>query len=247
MTNIVPAEPVRAVEQVQEPALPDVPASWVAAMRLAGRIHNTPFVPKSMRGQPHTVLACILYGEEVGLGPMQSLNGIQVIDGRPGASPELMRALVGRAGHELKLEEHTDERCTLWGRNKTTGATATVTWDISRAVTAQLCTIKDGKPYARSKEGRRLPWETYPASMLLARATSQLCRAIFAEVVKGLSYTPEEAAAIEGGVWEPGDDALVDPVTHVPVDPEPALDEWDDPSEHLDDPTPILPLDNEAG
>ena len=27
-------------------ATADVPASWVAAMRLAARIHNTPFVPK---------------------------------------------------------------------------------------------------------------------------------------------------------------------------------------------------------
>jgi RecT family len=166
-------------------------------MRLAGRIHNTRFVPKALRGDPHEVLACILTGAELGLGPMTSLRMINVIDGRPAASAELMRALVNRAGHRLSVVEAKQDKVTLYGRRRDTGSEATVTWTVEDAKRAQLW----GKG----------AWSTYPRSMLLARATSELCRQIFSDVIGGL-YTPEETAVIEGGVWEP-DQPPIDPVT----------------------------------
>jgi hypothetical protein len=181
----------------------DVPARWVAAMRLAGRIHRTPFVPSGIRGDPASVLACILTGEELGLGPMQSLRMVNVIDGRPAASAELMRALVNRAGHRLSVVEAAQDHVTLYGRRKDTGADATVTWTMADAQRAKLT----GNP----------SWQKYPRSMLLARATSELCRQIFSDVIGGL-YTPEETAAIEGHAYQLGEADLVDPVVDRRVD-----------------------------
>ena len=44
-------------------------------------------------------------------------------------------------------------------------------------------------------------WKTYPRAMLLARATSEICRQIFSDCIMGLSYTPEEASSIAGVEW----------------------------------------------
>ena len=185
-----------------EPIAAAIPSTWDASWRLAQRIAATPFVPGALRGRPESVLACVLYGNELGLGPMQSLSSIHVIDGRPAAAPELMRALIARAGHRIDVRESTDDRVTLAGRRADTGAEAVVTWSMADAQRAKLA----GKG----------AWATYPRAMLLARATSELARMLFADVIAGLSYTPEEVASINGTAWE-----QIDPPTGEIIDPEP--------------------------
>ncbi len=203
MTDTPQPSTAVAVAQPAPDVPTDIPASWQAAIRLARRIAHTPFVPKGLRDDQGAVLACILTGEELGLGPMQSLRMVNVIDGRPAASAELMRALVNRAGHRISVVEARNDRVTLSGQRRDTGATAKVTWTIDDAQRAKLL----GNP----------AWGKYPRSMLLARATSELCRMLFADVIGGL-YTPEETAAIDGHVYEPAgieltEGVLVDPVT----------------------------------
>jgi len=195
-----------------EPIAAAIPSSWDASWRLAQRIAATPFVPGALRNRPESVLACVLYGSELGLGPMQSLSSIHVIDGRPAAAPELMRALIARAGHRLDVRESTDDSVTLAGRRADTGAEAVVTWSMADAQRAKLA----GKG----------AWATYPRAMLLARATSELARMLFADVIAGLSYTPEEVASIDGSEW-----VQVDQGSGEIVDPEP--DDADDTFERL--------------
>lgn len=170
--------------------------NWKTAQKIA----NTPFVPSAFRGKPEAVFAAILYGEELGIGPMQSLNSIHVIEGKPGMSPELMRGLVARAGHRIDVKEASAERVTLWGKRTDNESEATVTWTMDDARLAGLA--------------GRGAWKTYPRAMLLARATSELCRMIFADVVAGLSYTQEELASISGQVW---DEVPADPLAPEPV------------------------------
>jgi hypothetical protein len=196
------------------PAVPDpapaVPDLWNSGWRLAQRIATTPFVPAALRGKPESVLAAILTGDELGIGPMQSLSSIHVIDGRPAASPELMRALVARRGHTITVTEWTDQSVTLAGTRTDTGSSAKVTWTLDDARRAGLA----GKDN----------WKKYPRAMLLARATGELCRALFPDVIAGLSYTPDEMAdSIPGpddaGGWEPVHVDLIDPVTGEPPAP----------------------------
>ena len=159
---------------------PDLEMMW----KLSQRIAQTPFVPTGLRGKNESVLACILTGHELGIGAMQALNGIHVIDGRPAISPELMRALVFQAGHVINVVENTDSKCVLEGVRSDSGAKATVTWTMADAQKAKLADKQN--------------WKTYPRAMLLARATSELCRVLFPDIIAGMSYTPEEIGSISG-------------------------------------------------
>jgi hypothetical protein len=185
MSNIEVSRPLSPAE-----------VNWKTAQKIA----NTPFVPTAFRGKPEAVFAAILYGDELGLGPMQSLNSIHVIEGKPSMSPELMRALVARAGHRLDVKLASNDKVVLWGKRADNGSEATVEWSMKDAQQAGLA--------------GRGAWKTYPRAMLLARATSEICRQIFSDCIMGLSYTPEEASSIAGVEWT---DTPVEPVQTAPV------------------------------
>ena len=65
------------------------------AIDLADRISRTEFVPKPMQGRPEAVLAAILTGHELGVGPMVALANIDVIEGRPAIRSHLMPRAAG--------------------------------------------------------------------------------------------------------------------------------------------------------
>ena len=54
------------------------------AHKLASQINGTDFVPKAFRGKPEAVMAALLTGRELGLGPMTALQRIHVIEGKAG-------------------------------------------------------------------------------------------------------------------------------------------------------------------
>jgi hypothetical protein len=164
-----------------ELATPSDLATSVATFgHLAAEIARTEFVPKAFRGRPEAVLASMLYGRELGLGPMQSLNMIQSVDGSVGLKPEGMRAVVRQHGHRIWTDEYTDQRVTVcgWRREDPEDVIERVTW-----------TMEDAR---RAGLANKQVWKNYPRAMMLARATSELCRLHFADVIGGLSYSAEE-------------------------------------------------------
>ena len=162
-------------------------------------------LPESFRRQPANVLYAMEYGAMLGLPPMAAITGIHVIEGKPGASAALMSALVRQAGHKLRVwfdEESFTARAELV-RKDDPEFTYRSKWDLPRAVTAELCTIKDGKPYARSVKGKVLTWEKFPPNMLKWRAVSEVCRDGAEECLMGMHYTPEELGAVVDGDGDP--------------------------------------------
>lgn len=151
-----------------------------AASDLASQIAATDFAPQGLRGKPAAVMAAMLQGAELGIGPMQALSQIAVINGKPCMSAQLMRALVQRAGHELWFKSKTNTRVTICGRRQDWPAdrVAEVSWSMDDAKAAGLA---GGQNYRK-----------YPRAMLAARATGELCRDNFADVLGGIGYTPEE-------------------------------------------------------
>lgn len=152
----------------------------VPAAELADKISRTEFVPSGLRGKPDAIAACVLFGHEVGIPPMQSLSKIHVVDGRPAMAAELMRAVVLRAGHHIWFEDTTTTKVTVCARRAEwpEQQISRVTWTMDDAKKAGL----DG----------RQNWRKYPRAMLKARATSEVCRDVFPDVLGGISYSVEE-------------------------------------------------------
>jgi hypothetical protein len=192
----------------QPAAAVDVPFEarhrWVAllgeAAELSHAIANTDFVPKTLRGNEAAIAAAILYGDEVGLSPMQSLAKIAVIDGKPSIAAEAQRALILAAGHFMWPEEMGTTKVTWNGARRETPDNVTrVTWTMDDARKANLA----GKHN----------WRLYPRAMLSARASAELARAIFADVIGGLAASEE---------LEDVTDATVAPEPASSPDPPPA-------------------------
>jgi hypothetical protein len=102
---------------------------------------------------------------------------MHVINGRPGLSAEAMRALVLAAGHDIWVTEHSDHQVTICGRRKNSDRTTEITWTAAQAEKAGL--------------RRNQVWNAYPRAMLTARATAELCRLVFSDVIAGIAPLEE--------------------------------------------------------
>lgn len=157
--------------------------SWTAVLTEVGTLANsiaaTEFVPGGLRGSTAKVAAAILYGRELGLPPMTSLSGIQVISGKPALSAEMMRALILAAGHQMRIKQ-SDGSCTIRARRREEIGDDDA-WQEFTFTTAQ----------ARKAGLTGGNWDKYEPDMLLARATSRAARAMFADVTHGLRTVEE--------------------------------------------------------
>jgi hypothetical protein len=173
MTDLVPYEPRvnRLIEWAHEAD---------AAYALAQKLTDTAFCPPQFRRRPDDAMAAMLAGSEVGLSPLAALNAFDVIEGRAAPRAITLRALTIAAGHEIVLEESTATRCKMRGRRKGAAEWQTVTWTIARADSLKLT--------------NKANWRTQPDAMLIARATSELCRLIAADAILGIGggYSAEE-------------------------------------------------------
>lgn len=149
-------------------------------LQAADLLSKSNLVPKSYRGKPADIVVARLWGEEAGIGMFAALQYLDVIDGNPTVNADGCNALIRRAGHSLWFEMSPD-KCVAHGKRADTGDGMTVTWTMQMAKDAGLA--------------NKQVWKSYAADMLKARATTQIARALFADVLMGVKYAPEEAAS----------------------------------------------------
>ena len=149
-----------------------------AAFSLAERINRSSMVPSSYRGKPLDLAVALLFGAEIGLPPMATMNRVVVVEGKPALDAQGIVAVVRAAGHSISGET-SSEKATVRGKRRDTGDEMSVTFTMEDARRAGLAS--------------KAVWKAYPTSMLWARALSQLARMLFADCLMGFSYVPEEA------------------------------------------------------
>ncbi|OMC00338.1 hypothetical protein A5733_04300 [Mycobacterium sp. NS-7484] len=148
-----------------------------AAHQLATAMVGTQMVPAVYRGKPDDAAAAILYGAELGLNPIQSLQQVFPVHGQPSIYARTMVALLKARGFRFNTEKTTDTEVTVTGRSPA-GETETSTWTIERAHRAG---------YTSNKK-----YETDPQAMLYAKACAEVCRKLAPDVLLGISHTRED-------------------------------------------------------
>lgn len=166
------------------------------AYRLADAMCRTSMVPARFAGKPDDATAAILYGAELGLNPIQSLQRIIPIHGMPSLEARTMVALLKSRGYKIKTVAQSDDSVTVQGIDLD-GESHESTWTMQRALKAGYVPTLDEKTgkYKTNSKGNLLGNEKYltdPQAMLKAKAQAEVCRDMAPDVLIGISYTTEE-------------------------------------------------------
>ena len=149
------------------------------AMRFADMLASASIVPKDYIGKPGNVLAAIQWGVELGLQPMQAMQSIAVINGRPSLWGDAMLALVKAHPAFEWIKEDCDGNI----------ATCTVKRRGEPEVTQSFSLEEAKKAGLTGKQG---PWTQYPKRMLQMRARGFALRDAFPDALRGV-ISAEEA------------------------------------------------------
>lgn len=151
------------------------PQNMSELFRFAEMVAESDFAPKDYRGKPGNCLIAMQMGAEVGLAPMQAIQNIAVINGRPSLWGDAMLAVC------LPYLDAFDE--------SDDGATATCVAKRGNRTVTQTFSTEDAKRAGlANKQG---PWTTNPKRMRQMRARGFALRDICADVLKGVQSAEE--------------------------------------------------------
>lgn len=161
------------------------PASVKEGMELAAWIAKSDLAPRDYKDKPQNVLIAMQMGLEVGLSPMQSIQNIAVINGRPSIWGDSMLALCQNHRDFESIDENssTNEKgvCIVKRRGM---EPQTRTFTVDDAKKAGLW-------------GKAGPWQTAPTRMLKLRARAFALRDTFADALRGLQSAEEQRDVVE--------------------------------------------------
>lgn len=160
------------------------PENFEHYYRIANMMSKSEMVPKAYKQKPQDVLIAMEMGTSLGMGPLQAIQNIAVINGKPCLYGDGILAVC--SGHpdfeNIKEEELYDDNGKLAGYRcwvKRKGRDPVVrTFTIEQAKFAGLW-------------GRQGPWKQYPQRMLQMRARSFALRDSFADALGGVKSAEE--------------------------------------------------------
>lgn len=121
----------------------------------------------------------ILAGREIGIGPIASIQGIFMQNGKPVYSSNTLAAIVKRNGYNYRILRLDNDACELQA--------------IDRDGTPLEPVVSFGKEDAeRAKLTHKDTYRQYPRNMFFNRAMSNMVRWHFPHLFMGGAYTPDE-------------------------------------------------------
>lgn len=160
------------------------PTTLSEAMTFSDMLANSSMVPRAYQGKPQDILVCVQWGMEMGLAPMQALQNIAVINGKPSVYGDALMALVQASPVCEDIEEFFEHEGT-----PNPVAVCVAKRKGRKPVTARF-SVEDAKRAGLwAKQG---PWLAYPKRMMQMRARGFALRDAFPDVLKGM-ITVEEA------------------------------------------------------
>lgn len=151
------------------------------ALKFAQAISRTSFAPKG--STPEGLVIAMQFGFELGLNPLQAIQSIAVINGKP--------SVYGDAALGLVQSHPSYEGMREWIEGDNGNATAHCAVK-RRGQEEQVRTFSVADAKRAGLWGKPGPWQAYPQRMLQMRARGFALRDTFADALKGL-ITSEEA------------------------------------------------------
>lgn len=153
------------------------PANLTEAIALAKMMAASEIVPKDYQKKPANIIVAIQFGAEIGLPPMQSLQSVSVINGRPALWGDGALALVQGHPDFEDIQETTE------------GTVATCI--VKRKGRSPVCRKFSDEDAAKAGLLNKGPWMQYRNRMRQMRARGFALRDSFADVLKGISIAEE--------------------------------------------------------
>lgn len=155
-----------------------MPQNIDEALRFADYLANADIVPNDFQKKPGNILVAIQWGMELGLQPMQAMQNIAVINGRPSLWGDAVIALV-RGSPLCEYIYESDDGETATCRVKRRGEDEQFrTFSMTDAKLAGLV-------------GKQGPWSQYPQRMRQMRARAFALRDVFPDVLRGMPVAEE--------------------------------------------------------
>lgn len=154
------------------------PRTFDQALTFSKYLADSDMVPKDFKGKPANCLVAIQWGMELGLKPLQAMQNIAVINGRPALWGDAVIAIVrGSPLCEFVIEEDDGEtaRCRVKRRGEP----------------EQVRTFSMADAKAAGLMGKQGPWSQYPKRMRQMRARAFALRDVFPDVLRGMPVAEE--------------------------------------------------------
>jgi hypothetical protein len=166
-------------------------------MEFSKMLADSSMVPRAYQGKPQDIMVCVQWGYEIGLAPMQALQNIAVINGKPSVYGDAAMALVQASPVCEGIEEFVE------GEGTRNPVAVCIAHRKGRKPVRATFSVEDAR--RAGLWGKQGPWQAYPKRMLQMRARGFALRDAFPDVLKGL-ITAEEAADFPDEARKPAKD-----------------------------------------